>query len=203
MGDLDVSGRVVNAVFADEFLMKETMDKLIAIAGDPIRRHINIIPGYSAFWVSGEAQYYLHHGDLAYLRNIRTPLLQLLEFMTGDLDKRSLFANAQDNWLFVDWSPGLNDSTSDVREAMAATHFEYYRAFRDGAWLLERMGDAQNAAKYRDQAEVLKKAALSNLLHGRTFGTVWQTNAMAVFSGLADAGQTAAVWKDVLSRPPS
>src|SRR5579875_3683590 len=51
MGDLDVSGHVIDAVFADHFLMQETMNALIHDAGQPVDRDVNHIPGYSAFWV--------------------------------------------------------------------------------------------------------------------------------------------------------
>jgi hypothetical protein len=200
MGDLDVTGRVIESVFGDRFLMQETLDRLIRDAGNPVHDDVNGIPGYSAFWVMGEADYYRHIGDTAYLRSIHDPLLRLLEYMGTELDHQNLFANLNKHWPFVDWSPDLN---GDSFEARRATQLEFYKAFSEGAWLLSEMGDGERAERFQAQAEALKQAALEHLLDPQTntFGNRWQTNAMAVFSGLAGAGQTAAIWEKVLSQP--
>lgn len=200
MGDLDVSGRVIDDVFADRFLMQDTLNRLLHDAAKPIREDVNSIPGYSAFWVMGEADYYLHLGDRAYLQSIHDGLVALLSYMETELDRRSLFVNARNAWTFVDWSPDLDGKTA---EAARATHLEFYAAFSEGAWLLREMGDQINAARFQNRATTIKSAANTILLDPRTntFGNRWQTNAMAVFSGVADARQTAAIWQRVLSRP--
>ena len=41
-GDLDVSGRAINDVFGDHFLMQDTMSRLLGPA--PIKSHVNGIP---------------------------------------------------------------------------------------------------------------------------------------------------------------
>jgi hypothetical protein len=200
MGDLDVSGRAIESVFADRFLMQETLDRLIRDAGNPVRDDVNGIPGYSAFWVMGEADYYRHVGDTAYLGSIRDPLVRLLEYLETELDNQNLFANLNKHWPFVDWSPDLN---GDSFEARRATQFEFYKAFSEGAWLLREMGDREAAEKFQTKADALKQSATEHLLDSQTntFGNRWQTNAMAVFSGLADAAETAAIWEKVLSQP--
>lgn len=201
MGDLDVSGRVIDTVFADRFLMQETMDNLIRAAGDPVKGDVNGIPGYSAFWVMGQADYYRHVGDQNYLKSIRDPLTDLLEYMESALDDQKLFANIKKAWPFVDWSPDLNDDTAEARRA---THLEFAKALAEGAWLLGEAGADQEAVnKYTLEASVLKLAAQNYLLDpaSHTFGPRWQTNAMAIFSGVANADQTAAIWDKVLSQP--
>jgi len=201
MGDLDVSGRVIATVFADHFLMPETMDNLIHAAGDPVKSDVNGIPGYSAFWVMGQADYYRHVGDRKYLKSIVDPLTDLLEYMETELDDHKVFANTKKAWPFVDWSPDLNDDTAEARRA---THLEFAKAFADGAWLLGEAGADQEAInKYTLEASVLKLAAQNYLLDPatQTFGSRWQTNAMAIFSGVASADQTAAIWDKVLSKP--
>ncbi|HUJ31915.1 MAG TPA: alpha-L-rhamnosidase C-terminal domain-containing protein [Candidatus Acidoferrum sp.] len=201
MGDLDVSGHVIDAVFADRFLMRDSMSRLIDEAGVPLNRDVNTIPGYSAFWVMGEADYYRHIGDKTYLMSLHGSLVRLLTYMEGELDDRGLFANTRKAWPFVDWSP---DFQKDTPEARAATAFEFYRAFTDGAWLLAEMGDAAGASKYGARAQSMREAAQKFLLDPKTgtFGSRWQENAMAVYSGVADEKQTAAIWAQVLSHPP-
>jgi alpha-L-rhamnosidase len=200
MGDLDVSGQVIDTVFADHFLMQNSMDRLLQEAGTPPRQDVNLISGYSAFWVMGEADYYRHIGDAAYLHSIHDGLIQLLDFMAGELDGNSLFVNPRKSWPFVDWSPGLFEDNPETRRA---TQLEFYKAFSDGAWLLRQAGDDASAEKYDSRAASLLKAAQEKLLDPKTgtFGDRWQTNAMAIYSGVANAQQTTAIYQHVLSQP--
>ena len=194
MGDLDVSGRTIADVFGDGALMRQTLDRLIGPA--PVHAHVNGIPGYSAFWVIGERQYYLHTGSMAQLRSVHRRLVQLLMYMQKDLDGRGLFADRTHAWPFVDWAPDMYGNT---RQTRMATQFEYYAAFRDGAQLLRILGDAKHATRMAAEAQKLKRAAQRYLRNAQnTFGNRWQPNAYAVLSGVADPGQYAAIWKHVL-----
>ena len=200
MGDLDVSGRVIDTVFADHFLMQDTMNHLIADAGKPVHGDVNGIPGYSAFWVMGQADYYRHIGDRSYLESIRQPLTELLDYMETELDSRPVFANTHKSWPFVDWSPDLNGDTAEARRA---TTLEFAKAFAEGAWLLGEAGDSAGAAKYSGEAASLNQAAQQYLLDSSsdTFGPRWETNAMAIFSGVANDAETSDIWDKVLSKP--
>jgi hypothetical protein len=201
MGDTHVSGRVIDTVFADRFLMPYTMDHLIAAAGNPVHDDVNTFPGYSAFWVMGEADYYRHLGDAAYLRANHDRLVQLLTFMETELDDGSLFANPRKAWGFVDWSPDFNEDTAESRRAI---HFEFTRAFSEGAWMLREAGDMAAADKFQKRADAMKVAAYQYLLDvdTGTFGNRYQTNAMAIFSGVAGEREATAIWDKVLSHPP-
>lgn len=217
MGDLDVSGHVIDDVFADHFLMQQTMDALIHDAGNPVDEEVNHIPGYSAFWVMGEADYYRYIGSKSYLESIHQPLVQLLNYMEGDLNSRDLFTNMNGRriWAFVDWSPGLspwpafmsNGKPRPISEAapnaQRATDFEYYAAFKEGAWMLRQLGDTANADRFASEAKEIRQAALQYLLNRRTgtFGDRWQPNAMAIYSGLASKSETRTIWQKVLSHP--
>jgi len=201
MGDLDVSGHVIDTVFADKYLMEDTMDRLIREAGIPLNRDVNTIPGYSAFWVMGEADFYRHIGDRTYLRSLHRPLIRLLDYLQGELDSRNLFANPRKAWPFVDWSPQFEKDTPETR---ATTSMEFYRAFADGAWLLAEMGDPAGSSRYGALAQSIRQASQKFLLDPKTgtFGSRWQENAMAIYSGIADGTQSAAIWAHVLSHPP-
>jgi hypothetical protein len=196
MGDLDVTGRVINSVFADRTLMESTM---AAVIGDsPVQRDVNTIAGYSALWISGQANFYRHAGDLDYLRSQHQKLLELLRVMDAELDPTGLFTNPGGHKVFVDWSAGFS---ADTPEAQAATHLEFYLAYQEAAYLLTELGDTATAATTRVTAAKLRAAAQSHLLDpaANTFGTRWQTNAMAVFSGAATPPQQQAIWTAVLS----
>ncbi|QHN03002.1 Bacterial alpha-L-rhamnosidase [Granulicella sp. WH15] len=196
MGDLDVTGRVISSVFANRELMEQTMTEVI---GDsPVTRDVNTIAGYSALWITGQADFYRHSGDLAYLRSVHPQMLELLRVMDAELDADGVFANPQKHKVFVDWSDGFSADTPDAR---IATHMEFYLAYQEAAYLLAEIGDPENASAYRAKAEHLRLAAQQKLLDPatNTFGNRWQSNAMAVVAGAATPTQQQAIWTGVLS----
>jgi alpha-L-rhamnosidase len=195
MGDLDVSGRTIGDVFGDGFLMQDTLDQLLGPA--PVERHVDGIPGYSAFWLTGEKELYLHTGSMKQLESVHTRLVQLLEYMEKDLKDQNLFSDNTHAWPFVDWSPDMFDYDAQTR---MGTQFEYYAAFRDGAWLLRALHDEKNAARMQEEADALKTAARQYMLDAKgSFGDRWQPNAYAVLSGVANQDQYGAIWKNSLS----
>lgn len=196
MGDTDVMGRTIEDVFDDHFLMEDTLDRLLGSA--PVQQHVNGIPGYSAFWFTGVAQYYRQTGSLDFLRKEHDRMLQLLAYVDKEFDARNVYANKTNVWLFVDWSPDLNGDTPESRRA---TTMEFYAAYRDGAWLLRQLGDDVHAEQYERRAEAIKAGAQKYLLDATTdtFGSRWQTNAAAVVFGVAAPSQYPAIWNDVLS----
>lgn len=194
MGDLDVSGRTIDDVFGDHFLMQDTLNRLLG--PDPVERHVNRIPGYSAFWVTGETEYYLHTGSTQQLESIHSRLVELLGYMEKDLNSENLFSDETHARTFVDWSPEMNSYDTQTR---MATQFEYYAAFHDGAWLLHVLHDERNAERFAQKAKELKTAAQHYMLDAAgSFGTRWQPNAYAVLSGVADRGQYTTIWKNAL-----
>ena len=199
MGDLQVSGETINDVFGDHFLMEQTMDSLRADAGSPPHSHINDIPGYSCAWVVGMADFYKHNDDLAYIKRHREDLLQMMNFFKGELDNRGLFADKRGVWCFVDWSPGF-DKASPL--ALAATHFYMVKMLRNGAWLLDQIGDHADAQRCRAWADQAISSAQKYLLDKSTdtFGDRWQENAMAIYSGSTTPSERNAIWDRVFSR---
>ena len=195
-GDLDVSGRGIEDVFNDHFLMQDTMTNLLPAS--PIKQHVNLISGYSAWWINVLTQYYLHTGSKEYLQSVHERLVQLLNYMDTDVDTKNLFADSTHTWDFVDWSPEFNGNTAEARRA---TQFEFYLAYRDATFLLRQLGDTANADHFEQRAALLKQASQTYLLDSsnNTFGPRWQTNAAAVFSGVADPSQYGPIWDNVLS----
>ncbi|MGA2147031.1 MAG: alpha-L-rhamnosidase C-terminal domain-containing protein [Bryobacteraceae bacterium] len=197
MGDLDVSGHVIGKVFADRFLMEDTLTRLIGPA--PVTQHVNGIAGYSAFWITGEADYYRHIGDREHLESIHQRLIELQRYMDTELDENHLYANLNKSWPFVDWAPDLYGDTAEARRG---TQIEFYRAYREGAWLLRELSDTAAAERFEARADMLEQAADHYLFDAYLgiWGTRWQVNAMAVVSGLAGPKQYAAIWDQVLSQ---
>jgi len=194
MGDIDVSGRVIDTAFADRFLMEDTMTRLIGQS--PIEQHVNGIPGYSAAWLTGLATYYRHSGRNEYVDAMHGRIVELLRLMDRDFDKQNHFINHTHAWLFADWALDLN---GDTPQARAITALEYVRAYRDGAWLLRALGDTKNANHFDERAKTLTQASRQTSWTGGAYGARWQTNAMAVISGVADPAQFSSIWGNALS----
>jgi len=199
-GGLDITARVISDVFGDRFLIDKSLKELIAAAGNPVKNDVNGIPGYSALWVMTEADYFRHSGDLEHLKSVQDSLRALMDYMATQIDEKGLFRNSNNRSTFVDWSPDLDQDSAESRRV---TLMQFLRAFNEGAWLLEQAGDATAAEKFRQIAEKLRADTLRNSLDParNIFGDRWQTNAMAIYSGLADSAQRAAVWENILSRP--
>jgi hypothetical protein len=198
-GGLDISGRVISTVFGDRFLIDKSLKGLIDDAGNPVSKDVNGIPGFSALWVISEADYFRHTGDLAHLRSVHESLRGLMEFMASRVDDKGLLTNANNRSTFIDWSPDLD---TDSPESRRVTLMQFLRAFFEGAWLMEQMGDSSAAERFQQVAEKLRGDLLKNSLDPtrNIFGERWQTNAMAVCAGLASADQRAAIWENILSR---
>jgi len=194
MGDTDVSGRVIDAVFDDHFLLEDTLTRLIGPL--PIQQHVNGIPGYSSYWFTELADYLRHSGRKEYVASMHDRIVQMLEFMEKDFDQQNQFINHTKAWLYVDWALELNGDTPEARET---TVLEYIRAYRAGAWLLRQLGDTQNADHFAQRAEELSKVSQSADWSNGSFGPRWQTNAMAVISGVASPDQYGSIWQNVLS----
>jgi hypothetical protein len=196
MGDMDVSGLTIDTVFADQFLMEDTLRRLNPVTENGA--NVNGIPGYSAFWIMGLADYYRHNGKLEFVQEMLPNLRTLVNFMAGDLDANNLYANQHHGWPFIDWSAGFY---GDTPEARRAAHFEFYRAFRDAAFLLRAAGDTAGADDSEHRADAMRAAADLALLDKSTgtFGDNWHTNAMAIYSGAASPAEIAAIRKQIFT----
>lgn len=202
MGDLHVSGEVINNVFADKFLMEQTLRRLRddAQGGRPAdgvpARHVNGIPGYSCAWIAGLADFHRHIGDVAFLKSQHQNLVTLLERLRQEIGADGTFANVHGEWPFVDWSPDLEHDTPLAREA---THFFLIKAVREAVFLFGELGDTANAAKYAQWADTLTAAAQAHLVaDDQTFGPSRQANSMAIYSGAASPTETQAIYDHIL-----
>lgn len=202
MGDLHISGEVINNVFLDRFLMEQTMTRLRqeAQGGRPESEmpagNVNGIPGYSCAWIAGLADFYRHTGDAEYLKKQHQALMTMLDFMHSELGTDGLFANTHRQWPFVDWAPQFN---GDTPQARAATHLFYVKAAREAAFLFHELADTMNAEKADAWAAELTEVAQSKLAGpDGTFGDRRQENAMAIYSGVAKPAQIATIYSQVL-----
>ncbi len=150
-GDLQVTGQTINTVFADRFLMEQSLRKLreIAQAGQPDTalplHEINNIPGYTASWFCTLADFHRHQGDDRFLRSQHQKILSLLEFQKTDFNAQHLFTNPRHDWAFCDWATGFVINTPPT---LSTTDLYIIKGVREAVFLLQEMGDKANAQKY-------------------------------------------------------
>lgn len=198
MGDLQVSGRVIDDVFLCHHLMQLTMRQLRLQAqghrpaADLPANDINGIPGYSCAWICGLYDYYQHTKAAVYLRSQHQLLLSMLLYMKQAFNKNNLFANGHRHWCFADWAPHLNKNGPTTY--LVADLFTCL-AVRRAVSLLRDLGDRRHAATYARWDAQLVAAARRRLANPRThtYGRIVQVNAMAVYSGVADHAQRRAI----------
>jgi hypothetical protein len=194
VGDLHVSGEVINDVFADKFLMEKTLTYL---RDDTDHGQVNGIPGYSCAWICCLADFHRHIGDYKFLAQQHDRLLAVLQSLHDDLDTRGMFTNPNGAWLYTDWSPGFS---GDNALTEATTHLFLTKAVNEAAYLLNEMGDTANAQKCTAWATALKANAQQYLADPSTgvYSNRLQENAMAIYSDAASPKQTAAIYANVL-----
>ena len=203
MGSLRISGQTISNVFGGRFLLERTLRYLRrqAQGAQPAahlpRNDINGIPGYSAAWICGLADFYRHSGALDYIRSQHQLLLSLLRYLQLQFNKKNIFVNSQHHWTFVDWAPHLS---SDTPQAYAATDLYICRAVQDAVFLLEAMGDQRHAAQYESWHKALVAAAEKYLASAKThtFTSLRQVNALAIDAGVADASERQAIARRIL-----
>jgi alpha-L-rhamnosidase len=210
--DLYVSARTARATFgnATDPLVKATLEDLARrtciVKGLPTTgKDINCIPSFNAWWILDLGDLYRSSGDVVYLATQRGNLTAILARMQSQL-ARGLFADDSSTFQFVDWSPGMfHFAGQTAAEASKVTSMIYYMAFQEAAFLFGRMGDSQSEASYAAIAAAIKSAAVAAYLDSGTgtFGPRMQTNAMAVYSGIADPSLYSAIFTRILSQPPS
>jgi hypothetical protein len=205
MGDLHVSGEVIDNVFADKFLMEQTISRLRADAqgGKPAtslpNQHVNGIPGYSCAWIAGLADLYRHIDDKEYIQSQHDALVSLLEFCRQEFDDQGVFVNKHGEWPFTDWSPGFDKDTPLAR---ATTHLFLVKAVKEAVFLFHELGDEANATKYAQWADQLDQQAQAHLVsEDGTFSDRKQENAMAIYSGVATQEQTAHIFDKGIFKP--
>ena len=215
MGDLQISGQVINNVFLDRFLMELTMRDLreAAQGGRPATAlpvsYINntgfgSIPGYSNAWYCGLADFYRHTGALGYIRSQHQLMLSMLRYIKQGFNRKNIFVNKHKGWCFVDWAytntSSLGALGTNSPQSYTATDLYTCWAVRRAVFLLNAIGDKTNAAKYARWDRRITLAARKYLANPRThtFTNLRQVNAMAVDSHVADARQRAAIYARIL-----
>ncbi len=208
-GDIFVAGRTAQVAFGSQKIIPETLSELLrrvcnVVVADVICKDINGIPSYNAWWVLDLGDWYGFSGDLSYVQANHDTLIGLLNTMSDETTQNLFDPSKAGGAVFADWSPGMVQFGSvKAPDAVEITTFTYYMAFKEGAFLLRQLGDSTAASEWEQKAANVRAAAIAAYWDGAAFGPRMQTNAMAVFSGVAGDSMTASIFSHVLSQPPT
>lgn len=148
LGDMHPEVSVINCVFGHNDIVPRSLDMTRDVT--PVTAWMNGISSYSMWWILIHEDWYLHHGDLAYLQQQRSYLTALLKrlatFVAAD-GRETL-----DGMRFLDW-PTFENKTA-VHEGLQAM---LTLAMESGARLTAILGDPDTAKLCTDTALRLRR----------------------------------------------
>lgn len=173
MGDLHPETMVISTVFGAVDVVPASLD--LVRDETPLPGWMNGMSTYSVWWIVNQHDWYLYHGDLAYLRRQREYLLGLLDRIRShiDSDGREKLPGG-----FLDWP------TSEDRDAVhAGVQALLVIAMEKGARLCDALGEEAAARRARATEERLRR-------HVPPAGKIKQAHALQALAGLVDASRT-------------
>ena len=175
IGDMGPEVSTINAVFGFNDVVPRSLDLTRDVT--PPNQWMNGISSYSMWWVLIHEQWWMHHGDRAYL-SAQKPYLQalmkkLVTLVGPDGHERI------DGMRFLDWpsSPNQQGVTAGLQALLVMT-------LESGARLLAELGDAPSAALCTDAAKRGRKVVPD--VNSAKSGA-----ALLVLAGMRDASETA------------
>ena len=204
-GDAYQSGFFNRYAFWDEEVWKRT---IVALSGKGVpTRHINTIVDYTLYWLMGFYDYYRSTGDKGFAQRWYTRFCNWLKFILDRTDEDGYLVHSPDDWVFIDWSDCL---TKDC-ERYSFLQMLLCAALRQASEIATVVGQQADAEKYLSMSGSLKakinadfwmeeKGAYAyGIKDGKSDGRIFrQQNVMAVFTGIADEGQSKRILQSVL-----
>lgn len=204
-GDTFVTAKTLRAAFGHgaDAIVERTISNLASQQDRfcPGAADVNCTPSYNGWWILDLADLYRHNRDIEFVMAQRSNLLRILQLIQSEMENGLMKSFGPDVSVFADWSPDM------VRgpEAIKIGSMVDYMAFRQGSFLLAETGDMTDASAYSALADSTKAAIMAAYFDPstNTFGDRVQTNAMAIYSGIAtDPGAMEIIFQQVLSQPP-
>ena len=136
LGDMHPEVSVINSVFGYNEVVPKSLDMTRDVT--PVKDWMNGISSYSMWWILIHEEWYLHHGNLAYLKEQQAYLTALLKRLATYVDADG--SEKLNGMRFLDWPTFNNkDAVHEGLQAMMTLTME------SGARLCEILGDAETA----------------------------------------------------------
>jgi alpha-L-rhamnosidase len=181
VGDMHPETSTIAAVFGNNNVVPKSLDLARDIT--PLPGYMNGMISYSMWWILIQHDWYMHNGDLKYLKEQKTYLIKLLELYLKQIDvsNSEALTNGQ---RFLDWP-----SSTDSKAIHAGLQGMLVMTLKAGADLATILNDPATAAKCKTAVERLKKNVPDP-------GRSKQAAALLSLSGLMPADKANAVLAD-------
>ena len=148
LGDMHPEVSVIDTVFGYNEVVPKSLDMTRDVT--PVTDWMNGISSYSMWWILIHEEWYLHHGNLDYLKQQQSYLTKLLERLTTYVDADG--KEKLDGMRFLDWPTYENPvAVHEGLQAMMTLTME------SGARLGEILGEKETAKLCADTAKRLRK----------------------------------------------
>jgi hypothetical protein len=148
LGDMHPEVSVINSVFGFNEVVPQSLDLTRDVT--PVTAWMNGISSYSMWWILIHEEWYLHHGNLDYLKQQQPYLTALLKRLAAFVDAGG--KETLDGMRFLDW-PTASDPVA-VHEGLQAM---LTLTMESGSRLGTILGDKQSAQLCADTAKRLRK----------------------------------------------
>jgi hypothetical protein len=148
LGDMYPEVCVINSVFGFNEIVPQSLDLTRDVT--PVTAWMNGISSYSMWWILIHEEWYLHHGNLEYLKQQQSYLTPLLRRLTTFVDAGG--REKLDGMRFLDWPTASNKvAVHEGLQAMLTLTME------SGARLCAILGDKETAALCSATAKQLRQ----------------------------------------------
>ena len=205
-GDAYISAKMSYYSFFDADAVRRTLTFMRG--NDTVKTPVNNILEYSFHWMLMLRDYYLHTGDVAYIRRNYDRARALMAYYIEATDADGFVPHIPGTWLFIDWHPIEKKGAVAVVEMLYAASLA---AMAEFATVCERDEEAAAyTALYEGVREKIeecfwseeKGAYVSCYADGKQSEEVRRhQNCLAVLLGFADAEKTARVINSVYRNP--
>ncbi len=165
---------------------------------DPVTAHVNTIMDYTFYWFKSIHDYFIHTGDIAFVREIYPRMLTMMDYCLGRTNADGMAEGQSDDWIFVDWV----DFPMHKRGVLCFEQMLFCKAMEtmaSCATILHDNPDPQppqgsiTAEQYAQDAERYTKLAQS--LRSKLKPTFWDTKKHAFLHAIEDGGMNDMVTK--------
>ncbi len=171
VGDMHPEVMTINSVFGSNSIVPKSLD--LARDQHPLPQWMNTISSYSMWWLLIHKDWYNYHGDLAYLKEQETYMIDLLDQLSTFIDKDN--KEILNGGRFLDWP-----TSTDPKAVHAGLQAMMIMTFEAGSEMMETLGKKDLCKKYEKIAKNLKK-------HTPEGNTSKQAASLMVLADLAKA----------------
>lgn len=148
VGDMHPETSTIATVFGYNDVVPKSLDLARDIT--PLPKYMSGMVSYSMWWIIIHRDWYMHTGNLVYLKEQKSYLIKLLEHYMGKIE--GYRENLNDGMRFLDWPSSENKLGVD-----AGTHAMLIMTLNAGSELCKELNEPATAKKCDDAVLRLKK----------------------------------------------